>query len=252
MALIKCKECGHMISEKALVCPKCGYPVEKGNNLLEEKGNTNKNSSTPSKSVGRKWRLSDILWIVILFGIAFAMIYYATISSKSSDSSTTEASSTTEVSYGPGTYEFVDEAGQQWQLIIEIERTGSEEDYTYKEKKVCTLKNLSDGKEYEGGWNDHDGAIYRTGKYEGVSDDNFSVSIYWDGYWGKMRDTPYPSSYIIFQKMPAHPWGKYYLEEGYMYWDITDSKDINGNEFGFEEAFINRDPRLRLPIKKVK
>ncbi len=28
MALIECKECGQMISDKATVCPKCGYPVE--------------------------------------------------------------------------------------------------------------------------------------------------------------------------------------------------------------------------------
>ena len=249
MALIKCKECGHMISEKALACPKCGYSVEKGNNLLEEKGNINKNSPTPSKTVGKKWRLSDTLWLVIpILGIIFGIIYENTKSS-SSDS----ASSTTEASYGPGTYEFVDEAGKQWQLIIEIERKGSEEDYTYKEKKVCKLKNLSDGREYEGLWNDHAGAIYRIGKYEGVSDDNFSVSILWDGYWGKMRDTPYPSSYIMFQKMPYYSSSaSYYLEDGYMYWNLTDSKDINGNEFGFEEAFINRDPRIRLPIKKIK
>lgn len=26
--LIKCKECGHEISDKASVCPNCGYPVE--------------------------------------------------------------------------------------------------------------------------------------------------------------------------------------------------------------------------------
>lgn len=254
MALIKCKECGHMISEKALACPKCGCSVEKGNNLLEDKRNTNKNSSAPSKSVGKKKSTSDILWIVIpLFLIIVTIAVFVTIVvsevSKSSDSD----SSTTEASYGPGTYEFVDEAGKQWQLIIEIERKGSEEDYTYKEKKVCKLKNLSDGKEYEGLWNDHAGAIYRIGKYEGVSDDNFSVSILWDGYWGKMRDTPYPSSYIMFQKMPYYSSSaSYYLEDGYMYWNLTDSKDINGNEFGFEEAFINRDPRIRLPIKKIK
>lgn len=30
MALIKCKECGHEVSDKASACPNCGCPVEKG------------------------------------------------------------------------------------------------------------------------------------------------------------------------------------------------------------------------------
>lgn len=29
MALIKCTECGEMISDKATVCPHCGAPIEK-------------------------------------------------------------------------------------------------------------------------------------------------------------------------------------------------------------------------------
>ena len=90
MALIKCKECGHMISEKALACPKCGYSVEKGNNLLEEKGNINKNSPTPSKTVGKKWRLSDTLWLVIpILGIIFGIIYENAKSSSSDSASST-------------------------------------------------------------------------------------------------------------------------------------------------------------------
>ncbi len=28
MALIKCEECGAMVSEKATTCPKCGAPIE--------------------------------------------------------------------------------------------------------------------------------------------------------------------------------------------------------------------------------
>ena len=31
MALIKCRECGHDVSDKAVKCPNCGYPVEKMN-----------------------------------------------------------------------------------------------------------------------------------------------------------------------------------------------------------------------------
>lgn len=29
MALIKCNECGHMISDRATKCPKCGCPTTK-------------------------------------------------------------------------------------------------------------------------------------------------------------------------------------------------------------------------------
>ena len=29
MALIKCTECGHDVSDKASVCPNCGCPIEK-------------------------------------------------------------------------------------------------------------------------------------------------------------------------------------------------------------------------------
>lgn len=32
MALIKCPECNTEVSEKAKVCPKCGYPIRKNKN----------------------------------------------------------------------------------------------------------------------------------------------------------------------------------------------------------------------------
>ena len=28
MALIKCPECGNVVSDMATACPKCGYPIE--------------------------------------------------------------------------------------------------------------------------------------------------------------------------------------------------------------------------------
>lgn len=232
MALIKCKECGHMISEKALVCPKCGYPVEKGNDLLEEKGNTNKNSSTPSKSVGRKWRLSDILWIVILFGIAFAMIYYATISSKSSDSSTTEAS------YGPGTYEFVDEAGQQWQLFIGIEEVGDASNYTLEEVNRVIFTKLSTGQEYKGEWEGFPG-------------------VHWMEVWEGVHHIEifgiHPDPDIVFQRMPrVDGWDCYILNDGYLYIRYSFSWDKDNNEFNFPEALKQKAPEIRLPLKKIK
>ncbi|MBO7592038.1 MAG: hypothetical protein J6T00_01520 [Bacteroidaceae bacterium] len=242
MALIKCKECGHMISEKALACPKCGCSVGKGNNLLEEKGNTNKNYSTPSKSVGKKWSTSNILWIVIPlfpFVLLFLFAVYVAVSegffSSDSDSSTTEAS------YGPGTYEFVDEAGQQWQLIIEIERTGSEEDYSLKEDKVCKFKNLSNGEEYKARWYDEVALYYA----KGVNSRHYGkcFRIFLSG----AVDCP-----IVFQKIPNGEDTEFFLEDGYIYICSTWWEDVNGNDFGFEKAFINRDSRIRLPVKKIK
>lgn len=38
MALIKCSECGHEISDKALSCPNCGCPVEKEEEVVEKTG----------------------------------------------------------------------------------------------------------------------------------------------------------------------------------------------------------------------
>lgn len=37
MALIKCYECGAMISDKALDCPKCGAPISQDTVVNEEK-----------------------------------------------------------------------------------------------------------------------------------------------------------------------------------------------------------------------
>ena len=36
MALIKCIECGHKISDKATACPNCGYPISKELAVAEE------------------------------------------------------------------------------------------------------------------------------------------------------------------------------------------------------------------------
>ena len=224
MALIKCKECGHMISEKALACPKCGYSVEKGNNLLEEKGNINKNSPTPSKTVGKKWRLSDTLWLVIpILGIIFAIIYENTKSSSSdSDSSTTETSS------GPGTYEFVDEAGQQWQLFIGIEEVGDASNYTLKEENRVIFKKISTGQEYKGYWKG----------WKSVSD----IDIW--TYSGQHPD-------IIFQRTPGD-YGHYALKDGYLYIDYPYDWDKDGNTFNFPEALKQNAPEIRLPLKKIK
>jgi len=252
MALIKCDECGHEVSDKASVCPNCGCPVPNKNGELEKNGPSMPPppppvnfAMTPSPQIAQKdsskSSTSDILWIVIplfliIVTVAFFM-YVAVLGSSSSDS----ASSTTEASYGPGTYEFVDEAGQQWQLIIEIERTGSEEDYSLKEDKVCKFKNLSNGEEYKARWYDEVALYYA----KGVNSRHYGkcFRIFLRG----SVDCP-----IVFQKIPNLDDDQFFLEDGYIYICSTWWEDVNGNDFGFEKAFINRDPRIRLPIKKIK
>ena len=236
MALIKCKECGHMISEKALACPKCGCSVEKGNNLLEDKRNTNKNSSAPSKSVGKKKSTSDILWIVIpLFLIIVTIAVFVTIVvsevSKSSDSD----SSTTEASYGPGTYEFVDEAGQQWQLFVGIEEVGDASNYTLKEENRVIFKKLSTGQEYKGSWDEFPG-VHWTKIWDGV----YHIHIW-----------TYQNPDIIFQRMPESC-GMYALNDGYLYIYHPYLFDKDNKKFDFLEALKQNAPEIRLPVKKIK
>lgn len=71
MALIKCNSCGHMISDKATRCPKCGCPND-GQNVAEASGNEIfVTSATPAEPVyyyevdddnnNKKW-----LWAVIV------------------------------------------------------------------------------------------------------------------------------------------------------------------------------------------
>ena len=60
MALIKCTKCGHMISDKAKVCPKCGITLE-----IEK----------IYKNVGQsKWLWQVVLAIIVLFGVLFCVI----------------------------------------------------------------------------------------------------------------------------------------------------------------------------------
>ena len=54
MALIKCSECGHMISDKAQRCPKCGAPIYKDNHSPI----ANETSSIQNKN-------KTVLWVFI-------------------------------------------------------------------------------------------------------------------------------------------------------------------------------------------
>lgn len=243
MALIKCTECGHMISDKAKKCPKCGCPAGKGVSFSED-NNSIKKTTTQSQSNGRKWSLSNILWLVIpliIFFLPFVVIpIMAYIKSHSSyeDSQPSDSYVTEELqeeSYGPGTYEIVDEANQKWHLIIEIEREGSEADYSLIERNVCKLINLSNGKEYKGDWREKD-----------IIEDFFMIRLDSEDF---RHDCP-----IVFQKIPSGVLyfnNKFYLIDGYIYIKSDERVDKDGNRFSFEEALEHRDPRIRLPIKRI-
>lgn len=76
MALIKCKECGHMISDKAKSCPNCGYKTVVTNKCIKQlsnqlqKGVYITNSFFKNKSKGL---IIVIAWILIVLvgGICF-------------------------------------------------------------------------------------------------------------------------------------------------------------------------------------
>ena len=74
MALIKCKECGHEVSDKASTCPNCGCPIEKGLVCSECGNNLNPNEEicpncgNPVKSKnGFNWKIPILSFIVLLF-----------------------------------------------------------------------------------------------------------------------------------------------------------------------------------------
>lgn len=64
MALIKCKECGHEVSDKASVCPNCGCPIKKGTNHVSNKPVMN--------SKTKSWFLLFLLLCFIIGGGYYA------------------------------------------------------------------------------------------------------------------------------------------------------------------------------------
>ena len=70
MALIKCKECGHDISDKATTCPKCGCPIDNQSNGL----NVNIHKQNGS---GRKWIIAVLSIIVLIAAVAIAFYVFS-------------------------------------------------------------------------------------------------------------------------------------------------------------------------------
>lgn len=65
MALIKCKECGATISDKANVCPKCGCPIEH-DNFREE--SEHEDQEDAPKRFGKLWIAIGVLVLALIVG----------------------------------------------------------------------------------------------------------------------------------------------------------------------------------------
>lgn len=71
MSLIKCSNCGHMISDKAEKCPKCGCVVQKEDYALENDEKIEVSSYEGRNR--RKWVIAAILLCLITGGIFYAI-----------------------------------------------------------------------------------------------------------------------------------------------------------------------------------
>ena len=56
MALIKCKECGHEVSDRASACPNCGCPASECEPLNNKSSGTNEttNNATPRQEASKE------------------------------------------------------------------------------------------------------------------------------------------------------------------------------------------------------
>ncbi len=94
MALIKCPECGHMISDKAKACPKCGCPVEfnegttpkvsedvKSNVIITNDSKASTMLPSSPKSTKAFWKNKNHLVALVLTIITIALIVFVIYSS---------------------------------------------------------------------------------------------------------------------------------------------------------------------------
>lgn len=71
MALIKCRECGHVMSDKAAKCPMCGCPTIPGN--AGSPGGMNPSGPYPPPPYGGKPNKSQT-WLYAIIGLLLAII----------------------------------------------------------------------------------------------------------------------------------------------------------------------------------
>lgn len=146
MALVKCKKCGNIISDKARTCPKCGANVRADYILREEK---------PKSSSGVWWLLA----VVVI--IAAALLF--TFSQKGSDVATNREAETEELS-DSGVVQGRSEESNERVMTSNVDKTkeasGNELSQTVKDAHSFWAK-LSDAGKYS----DYKGAQFTIGYY---------------------------------------------------------------------------------------
>lgn len=71
MALIKCLECGRQVSNRAISCPNCGYPISKSDNILNGLNvQSNYNNMISKEKRMKVFRMLAIV-CVIFWGVLF-------------------------------------------------------------------------------------------------------------------------------------------------------------------------------------
>ncbi len=68
MALIRCPECGHQISDQAIACPECGYPLNNSNSDTDKRLQELREQD---KKLLRKFGLLFLLGIILILAFAF-------------------------------------------------------------------------------------------------------------------------------------------------------------------------------------
>lgn len=76
MALTKCKNCGHHISDKATICPHCGHALTHKEESTSKTSNEEPiKASTAVQSTGTFWKIATITLLIILLGMCAIFFY---------------------------------------------------------------------------------------------------------------------------------------------------------------------------------
>lgn len=73
MALIRCPECGREISDKATVCPGCGYPMAENHRDLSEKERILQEAEAKDKKFIQKAAIVMTTGVVIMLALIFVL-----------------------------------------------------------------------------------------------------------------------------------------------------------------------------------
>lgn len=110
MALIKCNECGQMVSDKAEMCPNCGYPIGGNDEKDVDVSDNTYDIYRPQDKSNKKWMWIAIAAVAVLFAVIISVSSnsrdrdsyppssYETETVASSDETTSSSSSSESVS----------------------------------------------------------------------------------------------------------------------------------------------------------